>query len=207
MMPLYENIYIDPDLLNVNEIISIAEDTVFSGAPDITLTWVKDPQYDTTKIIISDFPNVLSIDSNTYVESLDRLAFHCGRVKLTVVKVNQRPPGKIVIGENVVLQGTAIVSYEKVVIENNVTFGPNVTIMDSSGHPLLGRGRNDEASRITSAPVYIGEHAWIGMSAVILKGVTVGKHAVIGAGSIVNEDVPDYALALGNPAKVVHFLK
>ncbi len=45
------------------------------------------------------------------------------------------------------------------------------------------------------------------MGAVLLKGVTIGKHAVVGAGSIVNESVPDYALALGNPAKVVKSLR
>jgi len=119
----------------------------------------------------------------------------------------------LVIGDGVALQGTAIVAYQQVTIEDHVTFGPNVTLMDSSGHPLLGRGEADEAdeadeaARIVTAPVLIRKHAWIGMNAIILKGVTIGTHAVIGAGSVVSRDVPDYALATGNPAQVVKWLR
>lgn len=206
-MPLYENIYISHDSSVAKYCFLLADDVEISGRPDITLTWVKDPQHVKESIDISDFSEAVSVGEGSYIESLDRLAFHCGRVKLTVVKLNDHEPGKIIIGEHVVLQGTAIVAYQQVIIENHVIFGPNVTVMDSSGHPLRGRGGRDEASRITSAPVHIKEHAWIGMGAVILKGVTIGRHAVVGAGSIVNEDVPDYALALGNPAKVVKSLK
>ena len=106
-----------------------------------------------------------------------------------------------------VLQGTSIIAYESVTIEDNVVLGPNVTIMDSSGHPLMCRGNGDEASRISSAPVLIKSHAWIGMGSIILKGVTIGSNAVVGAGSVVREDIPDYAIAYGNPAKTVSYVK
>ena len=39
-----------------------------------------------------------------------------------------------------------------------------------------------------------------------LAGVTVGKYAIVGAGSIVTKDVPDYAVAVGNPARVIKYL-
>ena len=51
--------------------------------------------------------------------------------------------------------------------------------------------------------VTIKEGAWIGAGSTILPGVTVGKHAVVGAGSVVTKDVPDYSVAVGNPAKVI----
>lgn len=47
--------------------------------------------------------------------------------------------------------------------------------------------------------VIIGEGAWIGTRAVILKGVRIGKGAVIGAGAIVTKDVPDYHIYVGSP--------
>ena len=51
--------------------------------------------------------------------------------------------------------------------------------------------------------VKIGKWVWIGANAVILPGITIGQYAVIGAGSIVTKDIPDYAIAVGNPAKVI----
>lgn len=52
-------------------------------------------------------------------------------------------------------------------------------------------------------PVKIGHGVWIGDTVIILGGVTVGNGAVIGAGSVVTKSVPAYAIAAGNPAKVL----
>ena len=54
--------------------------------------------------------------------------------------------------------------------------------------------------------VLIKKCAWIGAGATILPGVCIGKHAIVGAGSVVTKDVPDYAVAVGNPAKVIKML-
>ncbi len=207
MMPLYENIYISPDSTAYKFCTDLPTDVTISGVPDITLTWVKDDIYRKDVIDLGDFEKKIVTGHGVYMESVDRLAFHCGKLKFTIVKLNEREAGHIVVGNNVVLQGTAIVAYQRVTIEDNVIFGPNVTLMDSDGHPCTGRGLKDEASRIIVRPVHIKEHAWIGMGAIILKGVTVGRHAVIGAGSVVRTDVPDYAVAMGNPAKVVRYLE
>ncbi|MEO8617173.1 MAG: acyltransferase [Luteolibacter sp.] len=53
------------------------------------------------------------------------------------------------------------------------------------------------------ASVSIGEGAWIGHGAVICPGVTIGKNAVIGANSVVRENVPDYCVAAGVPARII----
>lgn len=47
------------------------------------------------------------------------------------------------------------------------------------------------------------KETWIGINSVIMSNVKVGKHCVIGANSVVNKDIPDYCVAVGNPAKVV----
>lgn len=52
-------------------------------------------------------------------------------------------------------------------------------------------------------PVRIGKGANVGMGTVILPGVTIGKGAIIGAGAVVSQDVPDYTVAVGVPAKVI----
>lgn len=56
---------------------------------------------------------------------------------------------------------------------------------------------------ITCKPVLIKRGAWIGAGATILPGVTVGENAVVGACAVVTHDVPDNAVAVGNPARVI----
>ena len=54
-------------------------------------------------------------------------------------------------------------------------------------------------------PVYIGNDVWIGSRVMILPGVRIGNGAVIGGGAVVSKDVPDNAVAAGNPARVVKY--
>jgi acetyltransferase-like isoleucine patch superfamily enzyme len=65
-----------------------------------------------------------------------------------------------------------------------------------SGRPVLDQGR-------TARGVSIGDGAWVGAGAKILDGVRIGAHAVIGAGAVVRENVPDHAIAVGVPARIV----
>lgn len=65
---------------------------------------------------------------------------------------------------------------------------------------------NQRHSIYTYAPVRIKKNAWLGMNVTICPGVTVGENAVVGAGSVVVKDIPDNAVAVGNPAKVIRYL-
>jgi len=53
--------------------------------------------------------------------------------------------------------------------------------------------------------VVIGNDVWVGREAMITSGVTIGDGAVIGARAVVTRDVPPYAIAVGNPARVIRF--
>ncbi|MCG7586282.1 acyltransferase [Photobacterium sp. OFAV2-7] len=215
---VYENIYpISQDksssLINEKyyEHIILSENNSFIGTPHIAFTLVRDSSnyhYDAERQEINsdDFKGCISIGSSSTLYSEDNLGFENRPVRLTVVKVNQQPAGKIIIGDNVMLQGTAIICYNAVEIGNNVLFGPKVTIMDSSGHPIRCRGNHNEAARTTSAKVTIKDNAWIGMGATILKGVTIGENSVVSANSVVFGSIPDNCIAIGNPATVVKHL-
>lgn len=63
-----------------------------------------------------------------------------------------------------------------------------------SALPVAGKSKGD---------VVIGNAVWIGDSVIVLPGVTIGNGAVIGAGSVVTKPVPPYAVAVGNPARVI----
>jgi acetyltransferase-like isoleucine patch superfamily enzyme len=57
----------------------------------------------------------------------------------------------------------------------------------------------------TKGDVVIGNDVWIGFSTTILSGVTIGDGAAVGASSVVNRDVPPYAIVAGNPARIVRY--
>lgn len=67
---------------------------------------------------------------------------------------------------------------------------------------LTGYKNVDVVSR---GPVNIGHDVWIGQNVLILSGVVIGTGAIVGAGSLVAKDIPPYAIAVGNPAKVIRF--
>ncbi len=54
-------------------------------------------------------------------------------------------------------------------------------------------------------PVVIGDDVWFGAKCTVAPGVTIGSHAIIGAHSFVNRDIPEYAVAVGSPARVIKF--
>lgn len=56
-------------------------------------------------------------------------------------------------------------------------------------------------------PVVVQENVWAGFESVIFPGVTVGRGAIIGSKSVVTEDIPPYAVVVGNPARVIKFLE
>jgi acetyltransferase-like isoleucine patch superfamily enzyme len=84
----------------------------------------------------------------------------------------------------------------------DVFFGPNVYVTDQNHgthDPELPIGRQSAPER----RVVIGAGSWIGTNAVILPGVCIGERVIVGAGSVVTTDVPDGAVAVGAPARVL----
>ena len=98
------------------------------------------------------------------------------------------------IGNNVKIQNFVSV-YKGVAIEDDVFVGPSATFTND----LYPRAFIWDEERVCSTRICRG--ASIGANATIVCGITVGEYAMIGAGSVVAEDVPSYALILGNPGR------
>jgi acetyltransferase-like isoleucine patch superfamily enzyme len=96
----------------------------------------------------------------------------------------------------------------KVVIGDDVLFGPKVTVLtgnhrfDIVGKRISEISDNEKAGTEDKDVVFCGDN-WIGANATILKGVTIGEGAIVGAASVVTVDVPAYSIVAGNPAKVI----
>jgi acetyltransferase-like isoleucine patch superfamily enzyme len=86
--------------------------------------------------------------------------------------------------------------------------GRNHPLNSPSLHPFFFNANLGwvEKDTLFYRPIFIGHDAWIGANALIMPSVgRVGIGAVIGAGSIVTKDVPDFAVVVGNPAKIVKY--
>lgn len=87
-------------------------------------------------------------------------------------------------------------------IGRDVGIGPGVRII-TSAHDEEGRGVPILHSRLRFAPVVIEDDADLGVGCIVLPGVTIGRGVQVGAGAVVADDLPDYAVAAGVPARVL----
>ncbi|HHH76561.1 MAG TPA: acyltransferase [Phycisphaerae bacterium] len=161
----------------------------------------KDITSDSDEIDLDIFTGRIAI-KNGGILSTGINPFPCGPARLTIVKWGDDEDQCGYIDCSSTLNGgPAIISLKRVTIGKNVLFGPDVTITDSD-EPIDEKLSPEEmAEKI--APVTIEDHAWLGLGATVLKGVTIGHHAVVSANAVVYRDVPPYATAFGNPAWIV----
>ena len=107
----------------------------------------------------------------------------------------------IEVGENFYANfNCVILDVAKVIIGDNVMFGPNVSIY-TAGHPIHPDSRNSGYEY--GIGITIGNNVWIGGSSVINPGIHIGNNAVIGSGSVVTKDIPENCIAVGNPCRVI----
>ena len=102
---------------------------------------------------------------------------------------------RAVIGDRVKIQNNVSV-YDDVIIEDDVFCGPSC-VFTNVINPRAFVERKQEYKE-----TLVKKGASIGANATIVCGVTIGEYALIGAGSVVTHDIPPYALAYGNPARV-----
>lgn len=113
---------------------------------------------------------------------------------------SKQQQGHIQIGNYcLIAPGVSISSAEHIRIDDACMLASEVTISDSDWHGVYNRTRPFRCS----AAVHIKRNAWIGLRAIIGKGVTIGENSVIAAGSVVVDDVPDNTIVGGNPAKTI----
>ncbi len=105
--------------------------------------------------------------------------------------------GEVIVGDDVSLQSSCYIT-RGVVIEDEVFCGPRVTTMNDRTMCW----RRPHLTFVRTAPRIL-RAARVGGGSVLLPGVTIGENSLVGAGSVVTRDVPDRAIVVGNPARVI----
>ena len=110
---------------------------------------------------------------------------------------------RIFLGKGVFIGPYALVSAGATVsIGDDTVIGPGFTLMTGDHVHSLPGSSYRELTDGYNLPVVIGRNVWIGARVIILKGVSIGDAAIIGAGAVVTNDIPAFAVAVGNPAQV-----
>jgi acetyltransferase-like isoleucine patch superfamily enzyme len=140
-----------------------------------------------------------------FIEIGDRVYVGPGSWIETMIDDGWEPKGAVIsIGSGTSMSGNCtITAVRRVEIGRNVLIARNVHISDHF-HAFEDRNvpvKDQGIDRI--AEVMIHDGAWIGHGAVVCPGVTIGKNAVIGANAVVREDVPDFCVAAGVPARII----
>jgi UDP-2-acetamido-3-amino-2,3-dideoxy-glucuronate N-acetyltransferase len=103
------------------------------------------------------------------------------------------------VGNGVKIQNNVSV-YQGVTLEDDVFCGPSM-VFTNVINPRCEISRMDELR-----PTLVRRGATLGANCTIVCGVTIGQYAFVGAGAVVLKDVPDYALVVGNPARVIGWM-
>lgn len=109
--------------------------------------------------------------------------------------------GDVHIGDNTII-GLGNVIIGPVSIDQNVMLAQNVVI-SGLNHGFEDVKLSPSVQQVTCKPIVIEQDVWIGANAVVTAGVKIGRHSVVGAGSVVTKDIPDFCVAVGNPARVI----
>lgn len=114
---------------------------------------------------------------------------------------------RLEIGDGTSIAGNCVISAaasvrigQAVLMARNVYISDHNHAFEDCSRPVIEQGFTD------SKPVSVGEGAWLGENVAVLPGVQIGKGCVVGANAVVAEDLPDYSVAVGVPARVVRRL-
>ncbi len=118
-------------------------------------------------------------------------------------RINVNAGAKLSLGSGYMNHECVIDCFDSISIGHHVVISERVVFRDSDNHVIKDVKGMELEKPVVTAPIVIGDHVWIGMNVIVLKGVTIGEGAIVAAGSVVNKDVPPHCLVAGVPAKVV----
>ncbi|WP_112242713.1 acyltransferase [Kribbella monticola] len=130
-------------------------------------------------------------------------AVFCDRLRMgerSYIGAHAYVTGEIELGADTTINPFAVV-------RGRITFGDGVRVGANASLIAFNHGTAPDRPIFrqphTAVGITVGDDVWIGSNAIVLDGVTIGSHAVIGAGAVVTKNIAPWAVAVGNPARVV----
>ena len=164
-----------------------------------------------SKIKISGDNNILYIgkntllrDSNIFIKGNNNILYigdDCVVNNTSIILDNE--DAEIKIGNKTSIAKAQIVSLEpyKIEIGEDCMLSYDIEIRNTDSHKIYDKDTNKRINEGKS--VNIGNHVWLGMRAVILKGVNIGNNSIVAGGSIVTKDVKANTIVSGSPARQI----
>ena len=162
-------------------------------------------------IIVEGSNNILYIDketllTNSYIkiEGNDNKIFIGANCCLKNLTINMKNENSVIkIGDKTSIEEARITSFEpyKIEIGKDCMFSADIVIMNTDVHKIYDtttKLKTNEGKEIS-----IGNHVWLGIRTIVLKGVNIGDNSIVAAGSIVTKDVKANTVVSGNPARQV----
>ncbi|WP_461243263.1 DapH/DapD/GlmU-related protein [Secundilactobacillus muriivasis] len=108
---------------------------------------------------------------------------------------------RVKLGKNVYANHhLTMMSVGTITIDDGVMMGPGVGLFTDNHEP-------NHIRVISTKEIHIKKNAWLGARVNVAPGVTIGENAIIGTGAVVTKDIPDNAVAVGVPARVIKYTK
>jgi acetyltransferase-like isoleucine patch superfamily enzyme len=178
-----------------------------------------------------DLPKNIELGSNVYIESSSVFAAFLSQMQPALVmgegsgiyhlaSIDTGPSARIQVGAYTCLNSTNVVCDEVITIGAHCLFAWGTVITDSL-IPVPGdverrrRVMHDMSAdplrklrpMAGTSPVTIGDNVWVGFDSVVAGGVEIGRGAIVGCKTLVTEDIPPYAVVVGNPYRILRFLE
>ncbi len=112
------------------------------------------------------------------------------------------PEGEVLIGDFCTIVGAIVSGDVRVEVHDYSFVAHEVVIADSVWAVPPDREDGVRPSAASREPIVLGENCWIGARAILLPGARIGRDAIVGAGAVVDFEVPDGGVAVGNPGRV-----
>ncbi|GIQ58578.1 acetyltransferase [Flavobacterium collinsii] len=177
----------------------------------------------TVNAVFDDQPKTEIINNIPILNSLQLLKLKAGKI---VVSIGNNQIRKVIVSkiENsffTVLHSKAIISENSKIGEGTVIMAGVIVNSDAQigKHCIINTAaivehdcKVDDFVHISpnstlAGNVFVGEGTHIGIGACVIQGVKIGKWVTVGAGAVILKDIPDYAVVVGNPGKIIKYNK